>query len=94
MARCCHLVNENGTNDGEPGLNDVVINLLDASEQIIATATTAQGGGLDSGYYQLTNVPPGSYTVQFIRPLFYQFIEACMNHSDITLSPKVEDSTP
>jgi len=66
--------NENGTNDGEPGLDNVIVNLLDSDGTIIATDTTAQGGGLDSGYYRLDSIIPGTYRLEFIRPLFYQFI--------------------
>ena len=63
--------NENSINDNEPGLDGVIVNLLNEFNEIIATDTTSQGGGQDSGYYQIENIPPGQYSVQFIRPLFY-----------------------
>lgn len=74
--------NENGINDLEPGLNNVIVQLLDDMGTTIATDTTAQGGGLDSGYYLLENIPPGVYTVQFTRPLFYQFVAADQGGDD------------
>ncbi len=74
--------NENGINDNEPGLDNVIINLINESGAIVATDTTAQGGGLDSGYYLIENIPPGTYTVQFIRPLFYQFVAANQGGDD------------
>ena len=77
-------INENGINDNESGLDGVIVNLLDEFGSIISTDTTRQGGGLDSGYYLLQNIPPGLYTVQFIRPLFYQFVAADQGGDDTT----------
>lgn len=75
-------VNENHINDDDLGLNNVVVNLLDGMGSIIASDTTAQGGGLDSGYYLLENIRPGAYVVQFVRPLFYQFVEGDQGGDD------------
>jgi len=75
-------VNENGINDNEAGLDGVIVNLIGESGTIIASDTTAQGGGLDSGYYLIENIIPGKYTVQFIRPLFYQFVAADQGGDD------------
>lgn len=74
--------NENDINDNEPGLDNVVVNLIGESGTIIVSDTTSQGGGLDSGYYLLENITPGTYTVQFIRPLFYQFVAADQGGDD------------
>ncbi|MEM9545118.1 MAG: SdrD B-like domain-containing protein [Bacteroidota bacterium] len=74
--------NENGVNDNEPGLDNVTVELLDADNNIISTTTTAQGGGLDSGYYLLENISPGTYRIQFTRPLFYQFVAADQGGDD------------
>ena len=68
--------NENAINDDEPGLNDVIVELINADDEVVAIDTTSQGGGLDSGYYLLEIIPPGNYTVRFTRPLFYQFVDA------------------
>ena len=83
-------INENGINDTEAGLDDVIVNLLDENGSIITTDITAQGGGLDSGYYLLENIPPGIYTVQFIRPLFYQYVAADQGGDDNTDSDVAE----
>lgn len=82
--------NENGINDNEPGLNGVIVNVINEIGDIIATDTTAQGGGLDSGYYLIENIPPGIYTVQFTRPLFYQFIASDQGGDDNIDSDVVE----
>ncbi len=75
-------VNENGINDTEPGLDGVIVDLLNDSGSVVTSDITAQGGGLDSGYYLLENIPPGTYTVQFTRPLFYQFVAADQGSDD------------
>lgn len=67
-------VNENNINDLEPGLDDVVVNLITLDGTIVQSAITAQGGGFDSGYYLIEGIIPGAYQLQFIRPLSYQFI--------------------
>ncbi|MDF1695627.1 MAG: SdrD B-like domain-containing protein [Saprospiraceae bacterium] len=83
--------NENNINDNEAGLNDVIVNLIELSTGgIVASDTTAQGGGLDSGYYKIENIPPGIYTVEFIRPLFYQFVEGDQGSDDALDSDVIE----
>jgi len=74
--------NENGINDNEPGLDGVVVNLLDQSETVVMSTTTAQGGGLDSGYYLFENVRPGIYQIEFVRPLTHQFIAPDLGGDD------------
>jgi hypothetical protein len=75
-------VNENGINDQEPGLDRVTVNLLNLDGDIIQSAMTSQGGGIDSGYYFIEGIIPGEYVLQFIRPLFYQFIDANIGSND------------
>jgi len=74
-------VNENGINDSEPGLDNVVVNLLKEGTIVKSTATMP-GGGQDSGYYLLEGIVPGEYQIQFIRPLFYQFIAGDQGSDD------------
>ncbi len=75
-------VNENGINDQEPGLDRVTVNLLNLEGDIIQSAMTSQGGGIDSGYYFIEGIIPGEYVLQFVRPLFYQFIDANIGTND------------
>jgi protocatechuate 3,4-dioxygenase beta subunit len=60
---------------GEPGLADVTVNLLDASDQVLATTTTDS-----SGAYAFTGLTPGSYKVQFVQPT--GFTPTTANHED------------
>lgn len=75
-------VNENGINDQEPGLDKVIVNLLNLDGELVQSAMTSQGGGIDSGYYFIENIVPGEYQLQFVRPLFYQFIDANIGMND------------
>lgn len=62
-------LNKNGIQDnGELGLSDVTVNLLDGSENFIATTTSDA-----NGYYSFTNLAPGTYIVQFTEKAGYQF---------------------
>lgn len=74
--------NENDINDLEPGLNNVMVNLLNLDGTIVQSAVTAQGGGFDSGYYFIEGIVPGEYQLQFVRPLFYQFITGNVGSDD------------
>ena len=85
-------LNENAINDNEAGLNGVFVNLYNDSGIVIASDTTTQGGGLDSGYYLLENIPPGLYTIQFTRPLFYQFVSADQGGNDSVDSDVIDIS--
>ena len=70
-------LNDNSIRDAdEAGLDGIVVNLLDVNDNVIATTTTAAGGGLDSGYYQLDMIPPGEYRLQFTRVLFFAYVDA------------------
>ncbi|MEL6890818.1 MAG: SdrD B-like domain-containing protein, partial [Actinomycetota bacterium] len=52
-------LNGNGVDDGEPGLDGVTVELLDAANAVVATRTTTGGGG-----YSFANLAPGAYTVR------------------------------
>jgi len=74
--------NENGINDDGRGINGVVLNLLNQTGEIVGSTVTAQGGGLDSGFYFIDNIVPGIYSIQVLRPLFYQFTDANIGSND------------
>ena len=57
-------LNGNGLQDaGEPGIEDVTVNLLDADGNVIDTTMTD-----GDGFYEFTDVAPGTYSVQFVAP--------------------------
>jgi uncharacterized repeat protein (TIGR01451 family) len=61
--------NENGIQEsGEPGIENVVVNLLNSSGVQIATTTTNS-----SGYYEFRDQAPGDYIVEFTLPEDYYF---------------------
>ncbi|MFZ4703106.1 MAG: SdrD B-like domain-containing protein, partial [Candidatus Methylumidiphilus sp.] len=64
--------NGNGIQDsGEPGLNGVRVDFFRADgTQVDSTLTTSDGGG-KPGYYQFTNMQPGSYYAMFYPPAGY-----------------------
>src|SRR5206468_3005773 len=69
--------NGNGLQDsGEPGINNVTVNLLQGST-VVATTTTNS-----SGIYGFTGLTPGSYTVQFVAPSGYVFTTANVGTND------------
>ena len=49
--------------DGEPGVSNITVVLFDSNTMAIATQQTDAAGS-----YLFTNLPPGSYSVQFIPP--------------------------
>ncbi|MBM4461658.1 MAG: hypothetical protein FJ011_28525, partial [Chloroflexi bacterium] len=60
--------NGNGIQDGgEPGIPNVTVNLRDVVGAIVATTTTNA-----LGQYSFT-APPGTYTVEFVKPAGYTF---------------------
>jgi|GEM_PF-2474869 len=61
--------NLNGEQDGtEPAVSNVVVNLYDINDVVIATTTTDVNGA-----YAFTNLVPDSYYVGFVLPPNYQF---------------------
>ncbi|MEM7530713.1 MAG: SdrD B-like domain-containing protein [Chloroflexota bacterium] len=62
-------VNGNGLrDDGEPLLPDVLVQLLDSSEQVLETTSTDP----NNGTYVFTPLGPGNYFVRFIDPTGYE----------------------
>ena len=55
--------NNNGINDeGEPGISDVTVNLIDADGNVVDTTTTDDDGNF------LFSTPPGTFMVEFVAP--------------------------
>jgi protocatechuate 3,4-dioxygenase beta subunit len=70
----------NGNNlqdSGEPGVAGVVVNLLDGSNNVVATQTTDA-----NGFYNFDAILPGNYTVQFVPPAGMTFIGANQGTDD------------
>ncbi|MBK9138743.1 MAG: isopeptide-forming domain-containing fimbrial protein [Verrucomicrobia bacterium] len=68
-------LNADGLQD-EPasaGMNGVTVKLLDAGGAVIATTVTADDGGGNPGYYLFSNLPPGTYSVQFVTPTGFTY---------------------
>ncbi|OQX24902.1 MAG: hypothetical protein BWK80_18415, partial [Desulfobacteraceae bacterium IS3] len=62
-------VNHDGIQDSnESGVTGVKVRLLDVDSNV--TATTATDG---SGYYRFSNLLPGTYSVEFVKPSGYSF---------------------
>jgi uncharacterized repeat protein (TIGR01451 family) len=67
-------LNGNGIqNVGEPGLNEVIVRLLDTGGNTIDETVTANDAEGNPGYYEFNTLPPGTYSVQFIAPEGYAF---------------------
>ncbi len=67
--------NGNGIQEaGEPGINNVAVNLYDCAGHLLGTTFTAPGGaGNADGFYQFPGLYPGCYVVEFVRPPGYLF---------------------
>ncbi|WP_038141918.1 IPTL-CTERM sorting domain-containing protein [Thiothrix lacustris] len=62
---------------GEPGVANVVVNVLDGSGAIVATQTTDA-----TGFYNFAAVLPGNYTVQFVPPAGMTLVTANQGTDD------------
>ncbi|MFN5579112.1 MAG: SdrD B-like domain-containing protein [Akkermansiaceae bacterium] len=60
---------EDGIKDtAELGINGVTVRLLNSSNLVIATTTTANNGSSQPGYYSFANLETGVYKIEFILP--------------------------
>jgi uncharacterized repeat protein (TIGR01451 family) len=81
-------LNANGVQDaGEPGIDAVTVNLLDASGNVLDTTTTNA-----SGFYQFTDLTPGDYAVEVVAPAGYS-ITPLDQGTDDTVDSDVDEST-
>ncbi|MEK6775776.1 MAG: SdrD B-like domain-containing protein [bacterium] len=82
--------NGNGLQDaGEPGLDNVTVNLLDCNNNmaLVDTTTTVSGGS-----YTFANEAPGIYSVEFTAPAGYVFTTKDVGGDD-TLDSDADQST-
>jgi hypothetical protein len=71
--------NSNGVQDsGEPGLSGVTVNLLNSAGSRIATTTTD-----GSGLYGFSGLAPGSYAVEFVKPIGMRFTGRDLGGDDL-----------
>ncbi|MBX7105662.1 MAG: carboxypeptidase regulatory-like domain-containing protein, partial [Gemmataceae bacterium] len=71
--------NCNGIQDaGESGVANVTVNLLDANGNVIGTTTTDP-----TGMYMFSNLPAGTYEVQFVAPQGLAFTQANAGGNDV-----------
>ena len=62
-------MNGNGVQDaGEPGLTNVTVRLLDATNGVVAASATDA-----TGAYRFANLPPATYQVEFVAPAQHVF---------------------
>jgi hypothetical protein len=65
-------LNANGIQDAnEPGINGATVKLLDSNGNAIATTTTGDNPNtpaVEQGYYNFSNLTPGTYSVMFVQP--------------------------
>ncbi|MCP4548827.1 MAG: hypothetical protein GY835_20415 [bacterium] len=62
-------VNDNGLQEvNEQGIPDILVNLFDDSGVLISTTGTDS-----SGFYSFTDLGPGTYSMQFVRPAGYRY---------------------
>ncbi|WP_420631305.1 SdrD B-like domain-containing protein [Candidatus Leptofilum sp.] len=74
-----HDSNSNGIQDGgEPGLQNVTVNLYDGTGAFATSDTTNA-----SGIYAFTNLIPGDYYLEFVLPSGYAFTYADNSASDL-----------
>jgi SdrD B-like domain/Domain of unknown function DUF11/Domain of unknown function (DUF5979)/IPTL-CTERM motif len=66
--------NDGVQNGSEAGLNGVTVRVFNAANALIATTTTANNpAGGAPGWYEVTNLTPGQYYVEFTPPSGYSF---------------------
>ncbi len=76
-----HDLNANGIQDeGEPGIANVAVKLLDSNDAIMATTTTDANGN-----YQFGGLSQGDYSVQFIKPDSFNRFSPALQGSDTLL---------
>ena len=81
--------NANGIQDtGETGIAGVTVHLMDASGTTTLATTTTDGSGL----YHFTDLVPGTYRVEFIKPSGYTFSPATQG-TDTTIDSDADTTS-
>ncbi|MGL4992056.1 MAG: SdrD B-like domain-containing protein [Sarcina sp.] len=88
-------LNANGIQDtNEIGINGVTINLYDSTgSNLISTTVTAPDFNGNSGFYMFSNLNPGCYIVEFIKPDSTYFFSSQFQGTDITIDSNPNTST-
>jgi len=89
--------NGNGMQDfDENGINGVVVKLKDRVGSVITSTTTVTKNG-KAGFYEFTNLSPGTYSVQFDDPSGFDFTQkdaALANDSNDSDADPISGMTP
>lgn len=75
-------------NSGEPRLRNVTVELVDTSNTVVATTTTAT-----NGTYTFNNILPANYTVRFTNPDTGNYVFITGGDSDVTTAGNVATSS-
>jgi len=72
-----HDANNNGQQDDgvASGLNGVTVNLRTAAGALVSSTVTANDSSGNPGYYLFSNLIPGDYKVEFVKPAGYAFAQ-------------------
>ncbi|MEJ5345452.1 MAG: SdrD B-like domain-containing protein [Chloroflexus sp.] len=82
-------VNADGlANSGEPRLRNVTVELVNTSNAVVATTTTAA-----NGTYTFNNILPADYTVRFTNPDTGNYVFITGGDSDVTTAGNVATSS-
>ncbi|MGQ9774152.1 SdrD B-like domain-containing protein, partial [Chloroflexus sp.] len=80
--------NADGLASGEPRLRNVTVELVDTSNTVLATTTTAT-----NGTYTFNNILPADYTVRFTNPDTGNYVFITGGDSDVTTAGNVATSS-
>ncbi|MCE5214594.1 MAG: carboxypeptidase regulatory-like domain-containing protein [Methanobacterium sp.] len=75
---------------GEPGLNNIAVQLYNSITDLLVTSTTTNA----SGYYLFNNLVPGNYYVKFIKPAGYNFSPSFQAGAIYSTADQVTGKTP
>lgn len=82
-------LNKNGIQqDGEPGIKDIIVRLLNETNATVATTTTDA-----QGYYSFSGYETGNYSLQFVVPNQYYRFSPANQGSDDALDSDVIPAT-
>ncbi len=87
--------NVNGLQDaGEPGLNDVTVNLLDGKGNPTGKSLTTVNHPTtgEPGFYEFTNLTPGEYQIEFVNFNIFKYAVTALNATDANGNPDGRDS--